>query len=217
MSSSTISAMLMGAADGDLNYLNSTPIGSSLLDDMGLDEDDFQSSSFEVFIPESYDSKFMSDYEYISKNANRFMKCKSREYAIQGELLKFFIIVRPPDDSKKRQKQQQIQQLLQQKQKQILINQSNTSTPPPPQKSIITNSDSPRLIVSDTTSTTKIEEQQPPPPPPQEEQQEQDSITVLQPSTSSSSNLLFELQLRLASDYEKSKKENQNVCLMFNV
>ncbi|EGC36886.1 hypothetical protein DICPUDRAFT_150587 [Dictyostelium purpureum] len=220
MSSTTISAMIMGAADGDLNYLNSTPIGSSLLDDMGLDEDDFQTSTFDVYIPEKYDSKLMSDFEYISKNANRFLDTSNnekenctntcRDYAIQGEILKFFIIVRPPNDSKKKQKQQKIQELLKQKQNQQTINQINTSTPPPTKLNVT----SPTLVVSDTNSSENIDSNNNNNNNNNNidsiDSNQVENVTVLQPSTSSSQNLLFELQLRLASDYEKSTKDNQN-------
>ncbi|KAF2073764.1 hypothetical protein CYY_004933 [Polysphondylium violaceum] len=215
MSSTTLSAMIMGMADGEFSSLGSI---NSVLEDVSVDEDDFHSSTFDIYTPEYYDSRFMTDYEYISNNADRFIDCKSRDYIIQGELLKFFIIVRPPESSKQRQRQQeeQMKQQQQQRYNQSSILNSNRSTPPLSKLNISevnggsSNSntiDAPTLIihsVPDDNSNSNNNNSN------SNNKHDENKITVLHPHPSSSNNLIFDLQLRLAADYERSTKDNSN-------
>jgi len=203
MSSTTLSAMIMGMADGEFSSLGSI---NSVLEDVSVDEDDFQSSTFDIYTPEFYDPRFMTDYEYISNNADRFIDCKSRDYIIQGELLKFFIIVRPPEASKQRQRQQEEQMKQQQQQRYnqtIFSGSGNNSKSTSPLNKLNLEEQPPTLIVQQVEQDNINNNNS-------NNTSNSNKITVLHPHPSSNNNLVFDLQLRLASDYERSTKDHSN-------
>ncbi|GAM18534.1 hypothetical protein SAMD00019534_017090, partial [Acytostelium subglobosum LB1] len=180
MSNSTISAMMMMMA-GDMSSLNALPsFNTGHVDDIGLDDDTFNSSTFEIYIPSLYDSQLWSSYEYLNDNTARFIDCVSRDYLVQGELLKFFIIVRPTPAAKARS--------LSMSNQRAPVNQSL--------KTIAESTDSSSAASSSSsgqsTSTTSTNTGTTPP------------ITIIPPLPSSSQNLSFEIAMRYSSDLSKS-------------
>eukprot|EP01133_Synstelium_polycarpum_P016720 gene16720-19874_t len=51
--------------------------------DIGLDDDSFHSSTFEIYVPEQYDARLWNSYDFISSNVNQFFECSSRDYLLQ--------------------------------------------------------------------------------------------------------------------------------------
>ncbi|EFA81232.1 hypothetical protein PPL_06071 [Heterostelium album PN500] len=185
MSNSTISAMMMMV--GDMSSLNSLPsFNNHHIDDLGLDDDTFHSSVFEIYIPEQYDSQLWNNYEYLNKNANKFIDCTSRNYLIQGELLRFFIIARPPAVVKAR--------ALSQSQAERPMNLSQNLKPIAEVPNIIT-TDTDTPVVSPTLKSPNGQE----------------PLSILPPLPSSSQNLSFEIHMKYSPpDAKYSTTLDQN-------
>ncbi|EGG20446.1 hypothetical protein DFA_07570 [Cavenderia fasciculata] len=186
MSSSTISAMMMMV--GDMSSLSSLPsFNTNHIDDIGMDDDTFQKSEFDLYIPETYDKELWDNYDYLNANTHRFFDCVSRDYLIQGESLRLFLIARVP------QYQSPSTSLASSQSSNTNNNNNNnisisssTTTMSAPTNTTTTNNNGGMDNLSKSGGVFN------------------NNITVVPPMRSASQNLSFEIQLRYSTETSKA-------------